>query len=134
MRLSKKKCFKIHVSKSLKSCDRKLKAHGNTVEGVQSASYLGDVINSDCLIDDTIKFRRNKSIGIKNQFSVILNSVSFGFYYAEIAFILREALFVNGILTNSEVWYGIKRKHIATLEAADADIMRMIFGAPKNSH
>ena len=82
------------------------------IDEVQSASYLGDVINSECTIDDTIKLRRNKSIGIKNQFSVILNSVSFGFYYAEIAFILREALFINGILTNSEIWYGTKKKHM----------------------
>ena len=37
--------------------------------------------------------------------------------------------FINGLLANSVVWYGTKKKHITALEATDADLMRMILGA-----
>ena len=42
-----------------------------------------------------------------SQIMDILKSVSFGVHYFEIAARLREAMLVNGLLTNSEVWYGL---------------------------
>ena len=42
----------------------------------------------------------------------ILNTISFGKKYFEIARTLREAELINGILTNVEVWYGMKKNEI----------------------
>ena len=133
LRLSHEKSFKNHISKSLNRCERKVKAHENTIDDVVSAAYLGDVINSHGTIDDTITQRKNKSIGIVNQVCGILESVSLGFCYMEIAIILREAMFINGILTNAEVWYNMTEKHLATLESADLSLFRKIFGANRNT-
>ena len=119
----------MHVSKSLNQCDRKMKAYDNTISDVVSAMYLEDVINSHGTIDDTISQRKNKSIGIVNQVFGILESVSLGFCYMEIALILREAMLVNGILTNAEVWYKLTEKNLTTLESADLCLFRKIFGA-----
>ena len=47
----------------------------------------------------------------------------------DVALILRESMLLNGILTNSEVWYGVKEEHLTALESADNDLMRKIFNA-----
>ena len=49
----------------------------------------------------------------------ILETVTFGVKYFEIAVMLREALLINGMLTNSEVWYVLKRSEIDQLEEVD---------------
>ena len=72
LRLSGIKCFKIHISKSEKSCLVKLKAHENQINEVKSAPYLGDIINEKGNIDDTIASRKTKSIGIISQIMSIL--------------------------------------------------------------
>ena len=124
LRLSQTKCFKIHISKRKKDCMLKLKVHENDMKEVRKAAYLGDILN-----EDTIDDRKNKSIGRVNQITSILSSISFGFFYMDIALVLRESMLLNGILTNSEVWYNVKNEHIKVLESADKDLMRKILDA-----
>ena len=57
----------------------------------------------------------------------VLKSVSFGVHYFEIAATLREAMLVNGLLTNSEVWYGLSGKEVKKLEEVDKLLLRQIF-------
>ena len=130
LRLSNKKCYKIHISKKPEKCSIKLKAHDGIIKEVRSASYLGDIINEDGSIDDTIKSRGDKSIGKTNQVLSILSSVSLGMFYMDIALTLRESMFLSGILTNSETWYNVKEEYFKVLENADNELMRKIF----NSH
>ena len=42
---------------------------------------------------------------------------------------LRQAMFVNGILYNSEAWQGIKDKDLFVFEKADEALLRRILGA-----
>ena len=73
LRLSHKKSFKIHISKSLKRCERKVKAHENTIDDVVSAAYLGDVINSHGTIDDTItQSKKTRVSALSNKCAVYL--------------------------------------------------------------
>ena len=50
-------------------------------------------------------------------------------------FILREAMLVNGILTNSEAWYGLSDSKIELLEQVDEQFLRIFLevgkGCPK---
>ena len=50
-------------------------------------------------------------------------------FYMDVALILRDSLLLNGVLTNSEVWYNVKEEHLKKLESADNDMMRKIFNA-----
>ena len=129
LRLSHSKCFKIHISKKPKDCLTKLKAHENDIAEAKFVAYLGDVINEEGTIDNTVRQRKSKSIGIISQISSILSSISPGFYYIDIALILRKSMLINGILTNCEVWLNVKEDHLKTLEAADNELMRKIFNA-----
>ncbi len=61
---------------------------------------------------------------------VILNNVSLGFYYFEIASVLRVSLMINGILFNSETWYGVTSNQIMELEKVDKLLLRKVFNTP----
>ena len=54
----------------------------------------------------------------------------FGKNYYQIALRLREAMFLNSILTNSEIWYGITKSEIEELESLDRLLLRRIMSLP----
>ena len=57
----------------------------------------------------------------------LLKNVSFGKHYFEIAKLLRETMFVNGLLTNCEAWHNLKESEIAKLEEVDRLLIRKLF-------
>ena len=48
----------------------------------------------------------------------------------EIALVLRESMFVNGILFNAEVWYGLTKSELAEFEKLDRLLLRRILQVP----
>ena len=63
-----------------------------------------------------IRKRVGKGLGFISQIISILETVSFGMYYFEIAMTLREFIFVNGILTNSDILYNSNETEIKEME------------------
>ena len=39
-------------------------------------------------------------------------------------------MFVNGILTNADIWYGLQEKDLQELEAIDREMIRKVFKCP----
>ena len=76
-----------------------LKVHGTKMGQVNEDLPRG---HSEQLLKN-IRKRVGKGLGIISQIISILETVSFGMYYFEIAMTLREFMFVNGILTNSDI-------------------------------
>ena len=99
------------------------------MKNVSQATYLGDVISETGTIDETIIQRGQKATGIISQISSILSSICLGSYNFDIALVMREAKFVNAILTNSEVWHSVQMKHIESLEKSDLELLRKILNA-----
>ena len=101
----------------------------------ESEKYLGDVISCDGRNTKNISTRRSKGVGIVEQIFKILGGSVFGPYYFEVGLILRQALFINSVLTNSESWYGLKETEIEQLEQVDEMLLRKLFevgqGCPK---
>ena len=79
---------------------------------------------------ENIKQRISKGNGIKAQIKTILERVSLGAHFFKIAFLLRESLLLNGILYNSETWYGLKKAEIEEMENLDKDFIRSLFEVP----
>jgi hypothetical protein len=100
LRLSDKKCFKLHIGKKHTKCLVKLKAHNETISNVKKATYLGDILNEEGTIDDTVASRKDKGVGKNSQICSILNCISLGMFFIDIAMILRDSMLINGILTN----------------------------------
>ena len=97
------------------------------MEKKTNGSYLGDILSSEGTIDLTIEDRRQKGIGLVTKVSGMINDVSLGIHYFRIAFGLCESMLINGIITNSEVWYHVKEKHLEVLEGLDEMLLRKIF-------
>ena len=126
----KTKCHQIHIGKDSVLCPT-LKIHGFNMQKVKEDKYLGDILSSGGKNTTNLKDRIGKGLGIISEIMSILDTISFGFQYFRIFAILREAMFLNGILTNAEVWYGVKNCEIEGLEDLDRTLIRK---APKEAN
>ena len=93
-------------------------------------TYLGDVISDDGQNTKNIKNRISKGLGIISEIMNILESVTLGVHYFSTAILLRESLFLNGILTNCEIWYGLNKSEIQELENLDRNLLRKVLKTP----
>ena len=128
LKLAEKKCGQIHIGKSSMECPV-LKVHNNEMKKSSSEKYLGDIINDKGTLDDTIRDRKLKGYSYLSEIRALLSDMPFGHRRIEIGLMLRDAMFANGILCNSEVWHSIKEKHIEELQVLDRMLLRYITGA-----
>ena len=125
----KSKCHKMHIGAKKETCPE-LKVHGTVMENVEEDMYLGDLISSNGKNKKNVEKRISKGLGIITQIMNLLEIVSFGKHYIEIALLLRESMFINGILFNAEVWYGLTKAEVEEFEKLDRLLLRRILQAP----
>ena len=80
----KSKCHTMHIGKENMTCPD-LKVHGTAMGQVSEDTYLGDVVSRDGSNLKNVRSRVGKGIGIISQIMSILETVSFGKYYFQIA-------------------------------------------------
>ena len=100
------------------------------IKSVEEEKYLEDIIASDGSNMKNVLSRQDKSIGIIMQIKTILEDLCFGPFYFEVAFILRDSLFLSSILTNCEAWYRMTNQGVDILEKCDENFLRTIFETP----
>ena len=100
---------------------------------VNEDSYLGDLIRNDGKNTSSLKNRVSRGLGCISQIINMLERVSFGKYYFQIALSFREAIFLNSILTNMEVWYGLRSYEVEELERLDRMLLCQILALPKTT-
>ena len=100
------------------------------IEVATEDKYLGDIISVDGKNTKNIQARAAKAQGILKQLKTILEEMAFGRYLFEVAVILRDSLFVNGILTNLEASYRLTDSEIEELEKCDEQLLRIILECP----
>ena len=125
----KSKCHFLHVGKNRSSCPG-MKVHGVKTDRVAEAVYLGDIIREDGKNHSNIKNRAKKGLGIVSKIMNILETITYGSKYFEIAATMRQAMLINGMLTNAEVWYGLNKSQLDELEEVDKLLIRKILNAP----
>ena len=62
--------------------------------------------------------------------SSLPESVRFGEHFFSIAMLLRESMFLNGILTNIECWYNLTKTELKELENVDKLLLRKLLLVP----
>ena len=92
--------------------------------------YLGDFVSSNGKIRVTIEERKSKALAMVSEITAILDDIPLGKYKMEIGLKLREAMFINGVLFNSEAWHGVTEADIKILEQIDEYLLR----SPVNGH
>lgn len=125
----KSKCHKIHVGGDKKFCPQ-LKVHGTEMETVDYDTYLGDIISGDGKNSKNIQNRIAKGLGKISSITDLLNKICLGPFYFQVALLLRESMFINGILTNAEVWHNVKKAEIEEFEQLDRSLLRQILKVP----
>ncbi len=128
---SRPKCKHMHVGADCPFCPT-LEVHGEVIDKSAHEKYLGDTV-ADTLPECNTKNvanRKIKGLGVVAQIMSILDTVSLGYYLFEISAVLRESLFINGFLCNSEVWYGITQAQIDDLHKVDKLLLRRILRSP----
>ena len=128
LQLGSKKCFHMHVGKRVNDC-KSLRVNNSTMNTTLKEKYLGNIVSADGKVDINITDRYNRGVGLVNQIISMLREIHFGQYYFEMAILLRNAILVNGMLFSIEALYGLKSKHIDTLESVDKYFFRKIFSA-----
>ena len=95
--------------------------------------YLGDLITSDGSNRTNVNARKAKGYGLVDKVTSMLEEISFGPNYFEIALLLRSSLFISSILVNSEVWYGLTLSEIEQLEIVDQPLLKKILEASSST-
>ena len=125
LRLNHKKCSVIHVGKKSYSCPE-LKVHGKIMHREESTKYLGDIYNSSGKAKFNINERSARAYAVLAEIRAILTDVPLGKYRTEVGLLLRQSMFVNGVLFNCEAWQGLNSTDITMLEKIDHQVMRVI--------
>ena len=128
LKLKQSKCTAIHVGKSSKTCPE-LKVHGQKMHKEDEVKYLGDVIHKSGKAKSNVKERQVKANAIAAEIRAILSEIPLGKYRTQVGIQLREAMFINGVLFNSEVWPKLTGTEITSLENIDHQLLRTILKA-----
>ena len=132
LRLSETKCSRIHIGKGHDNCP-KLKVHEHDMQEAQKEKYLGDIVDENGKIEATIDNRKKRGQGAIIEIQAILDEIPFGNHKIEVGLKLRESMFLNGILFNSEAWHGLTSANVAALEKLDKALLRSILKAHKGT-
>ena len=130
LELGSDKCFQIHVGKKVSKTCPQLNAHQEIMKMTSSEKYLGDIITNNGKIDANIESRVNKGNGRANTIMSLLQEISFGEHYFQMAILFRNSMLINSLLSSSEVLYNIELKHIKMLEKCDKNLLQRIFSVP----
>ena len=98
--LTPQKCGKIHIGKKSMECPI-LNVHKEKIRDSDSEKYLGYIISNKGTLDNTMKDQKLKGYSYIAEIRVLLSDMPFVRRRIEVGLMLRYAMFVNGILTNS---------------------------------
>ena len=140
------KCVKMHVGKDKTLCPEveidtwKMKTVKNhvtnqyelideigdiyVIKGTDNQLYLGDYLACDGSNKINLTKRKQKGLVIINKILSTLEDGFYGKHFFEAAILMRESLFLNSILLNTEVCYNLSLKNIKMLEVVDNRLIR----------
>ena len=114
LELGTSKCHRIHIGKDKSNCPD-LKVHKEKMKNSNCEKYIGDLISETCKNGENISSRKAKAFGIAGDILAILEEMPLGPLKIQARLCMREGMLINGILTNSEVWYGLKENDYTDL-------------------
>ena len=130
LELGHAKCFNMHIGKKSKHLCPSLKVHSTDMLTSERERYLGDILTTNGKIDQNILARCNKGTGKVNEIMSMLQEISFGPHYFQMALLFRNSILLSSMLCSSEVLYGITKSHIEQLEQVDRIFFRRLFQVP----
>ena len=103
------------------------------IEEKNKERYLGDILDNKGKNKNNIETRVKKGHEKIKHILGYLEDICFGKYHFVIAKMLRETIFLNSILLNSEAWYDVKKNEIEELEKIDNILLKKILELPSST-
>ena len=100
---------------------------------VKEKKYLGNIVSDNGANLNNIKYVRSKATGTINKIMTALSERPYGRHMFKAAKLMREAMRVGTLLTNSEGWINITKKNIELLEKPDTILLRKLISISGNS-
>ena len=97
-----------------------------TLKMLWKNKYLVDMLSIDGQNTKNIAAKITKAMGIVKKVRDIIDNMCLGPYFFEVGVILRNSLFLNGILTNLDASYGLTETEIIQLEQMDESLISLI--------
>ena len=105
------------------------------MEKVNKAKYLGDLIMDNGKMKETLADRKRKAMGMISEVNTILEEIPLGKRHVETGLILRQTMFLNALLLNSEAWNHLTQTEVNSLESLDHILLSNILtGRQKTSN
>ena len=92
----------------------------------EKEKYLGDILDRTGKNRATIEDRQRKGYGLVSEILAILDEIPLGQFKMEIGLHLRQAMLLNAMLFNSEVWHALTEDEISMLERVDEHLLRLL--------
>ena len=121
LKLSSSKCSRVHIGKQINPCPD-LKVHEDQMKTSNKEKYLESFITTEGNLDSTIENRVQKAWSYYAEIKAIINDFLFGERKTEIGLMLREAMFLIGILYDSEACHNITEKHVEKISLVDRQL------------
>ena len=128
LNLSDKKCHNVHMGKNEQKC-HDLRVHTAKMKNTNQEKYLGDIIHKSGMLKYTVESRVSKGYGAVSTILAIVNEIPLGHWKIPAGLQLRQALFLNAVLFNSEAWHGISNTEIENMEKVDKALLRGLLKA-----
>ena len=96
--------------------------------------YLGDFLTSSGDNKATLTERIAKGYAVVSEIKSILTEIPLGRYKIDVGLKLRQAMFINSVLFNSEAWHGIRTNDINRLEKVDERLLLIFLAVTPNVH
>ena len=128
LKFSDDKCNRIHLGKQTKNLSNcpELKIHEKSMKNSTKEKYLGDYISNKGTTKATIEERKAKGYAAVAEILAILRDIPLGQHTLEIGLKLRQAMFINGVLFNSEAWHDVSEEDMKALESIDEHLLRSL--------
>ena len=99
---------------------------------VQEKKYLGDIISSDGTNRKNIKDRTDKAVGNVNKIVSSLQERPYGKHSYLAASLMRDAMLLGGMLSNSEAWINVTKADLTSLQKPDTFLQKELLSASGN--
>jgi hypothetical protein len=119
------KCHHMHSGKKSRLCPT-LRAHETAMDLVKEEKYVGDIVSEDSKHTKNIISRRSNGIGVCNEITTILSNLCLGPHHFHVAVMLRQAMLLQVLLSNSETWLRLTKANMKKLESVDHMLLRKI--------
>ena len=94
---------------------------------VESAKYFGDIIHKSGKVTTNLAEWRVKAVASSSIIRAILQEIPFGKYETKQKGLeIRQAMFINSLLYDSETCHGLKPTSITELEMIDKKLLKLV--------